>query len=875
MLRIVFSLILTVLCVVPSMAQELNLGTAESFEDVVEPIITRQEREIYDKLVDGEARLYFQSIFWYKRDTSPGTAANEFKRAYYQRRQEANFQFGEGDTPGTKTDRGQLYLLLGEPADVAQRQLPGGGARPTYEEVWQYPNYDLRVRFQTDSRTGGYVMQERTVMRQALEKIRYRQVIDRAEPYQLKRIPLTLPNLGITKDIENLTADVKNDLGYVVSYDFFEGDLNRSEVFVGITFLDASPRGVTIHLTAFDPYANKVIDYKKAVQPTNGEMVSFTIALEPDQYDMLLRMDDKDGRASIDRRKVDVPRVGGGQATASSLYLSPGLQPVPLQGFLAPKKFVFDDLYFPIQNHLPGFDGGRLYLMQHFYNYGGKPEVSYFINHQPVEARIEADVAEGRVLRRIVSIPFGDRGAGPHHVKSVFSDQRGNLKATGRFTRLDGAKRPSRLLAGATVDDGFRLVLPANNKIEDLDRVVVRANDGVTIQRMYVIHNGILIYEQDKAPWEVRIPEDRLAFGGDNELTIIVATDQGTFYRKRTFEPLRVAERIRTRVVQIFFNAFNQENTFVSNLNLAGLRVTVDGESVEPKEVKKVEEPITYCFLVDTSFSMQQSFSTNMGALRKFVESMRPEDRGYFIEFSDNYWQYSRPTVSKAVLLAVATQLRVHAPNVQNMDRIQGENNTYIYDSVITAIQSLAQFSGRKVIILVSDGKGIEGVYPRNGMLSYARQNDVVIFTLWLDNNPIVSDDDLNFLRTEKTRTEKVLRAIGLSRLFSDKDTRQAIIGSKIRQSSINEGLLKILAEESGGFHYRVFMADRSLIRDYVADIEAAMQNQYLMTLNLPIAPKAQTVDIKASEPDISIRNKSRVKVRISNPLLDTLDEEE
>jgi len=168
-----------------------------------------------------------------------------------------------------------------------------------------------------------------------------------------------------------------------------------------------------------------------------------------------------------------------------------------------------------------------------------------------------------------------------------------------------------------------------------------------------------------------------------------------------------------------------------------------------------------------------------------------------------------------------------------------------------------------------ADGIGIEGSYSRNGMLAYARENNVVIYSLWLDNNPKLSEDETRFLQREKTGGEKFARKIGLSRFFSKKDAKLTHISNKVRHASIAEGLLKIMAEESGGFHYRIFRADRTLIRDYVEDIEEAVESQFVMALNLPVSLRDYEIEITSSEPGIEIRNKSKVKVRDSNPLID------
>ncbi len=847
--------------------QSLKLKAKEDFRDIVEPIITEGEKDIYKSLPDFRSRKYFQNIFWYKRNPTPATTSNPYRREFFERRQIARDQFAEADLPGFSTERGQVYLLLGDPDDVVQNKLDNSGLRTGYEEIWIYNEFKLKLRFIYDGVRPNYVLMDKDKVGPQLERIRNLAVLDRAEPYFFKESQLTLPNLGFTKDIENLVADDKRQLEYELTYAFFKGDLNRTELFVGVTFKDASDRGMDIHLAAYDPYDNKVEDFKKRVSPKNGQLVSFSVVIEPDQYDIVLRLMDRDGRESIDRQKIDVPRIALAQPAASSLLAAPDLQTIPLQGFQEPKKFVFEDLFFPITNDWSSFKNDRLYLMQHFYNFTETPKVTYYLDHQPVEAKLERMVSDHWGYRTVVSIPLTGVKPGQHHIKSAYRDETGQLAISPLLWNMGAGSASGSMLTQARVSDKIKMIHPAQANAELLERVVLRPDPQLKVKAMYVFLNGRLITQQDREPWEVFVDSGQFSISGVNTITAVMDTNEGLFKVQKELIPLKADEKIQTRVVQIYFNAFDPKLKFISDLDLKSLSVEVDGEPAQPKDIMKVDEPITYCYVVDTSYSMKESFEGNISAIRKFIQSMRPQDRGYFVGFNSDYHQYMEPNQSKDVLLAVAESLQVAKPNPKQGDQLYIENETYIYDAVISSIHTLHQYSGRKVIILVSDGIGKEGHYRMNAMLSYARENDVVIYSLWLDNNPELSDDETKFLQKETGRAEKVVRAIGLSRFFAKKDSRKNYIGQKIRKSAINQGAVKILAEESGGFHYRIFKADRSMIRDYIEDIESAVQTQYVMNLELPVSIKEQEVDIFSSDPNVAIRSKTHVKVRKSNPL--------
>lgn len=82
-------------------------------------IITPRERDVFLKLRTDRERDIFMDAFWAHRDPTPNTPENEFKTEHYRRIAYANHQFGRvSPLPGWKTDRGRMYIILGEPKTV-------------------------------------------------------------------------------------------------------------------------------------------------------------------------------------------------------------------------------------------------------------------------------------------------------------------------------------------------------------------------------------------------------------------------------------------------------------------------------------------------------------------------------------------------------------------------------------------------------------------------------------------------------------------------------------------------------------------------------------------------------------------------------------
>lgn len=124
----------------PSGRQEAGTKLAEPYkkwlEEEVVCIIAPAEREVFTKLRTDRERDLFIEAFWKQRDPTPGDAANEFKTEHFRRVAHADRALGrDAPRPGRRTDRGRVYIILGEPREVQRFE----GKSQTYDaEVWFY-----------------------------------------------------------------------------------------------------------------------------------------------------------------------------------------------------------------------------------------------------------------------------------------------------------------------------------------------------------------------------------------------------------------------------------------------------------------------------------------------------------------------------------------------------------------------------------------------------------------------------------------------------------------------------------------------------------------------------------------------------------------
>lgn len=127
----------------PAPAQDaLPLGDAHRkwLEQEVLYIISDREKDAFERLQSEAEREAFIEAFWRRRDPEPLTPENEYRLEHHERIAYANSRLG-GETamPGWMTDRGRIWIQLGEP-DERETFAAVPGLYPT--ELWFYLQND-------------------------------------------------------------------------------------------------------------------------------------------------------------------------------------------------------------------------------------------------------------------------------------------------------------------------------------------------------------------------------------------------------------------------------------------------------------------------------------------------------------------------------------------------------------------------------------------------------------------------------------------------------------------------------------------------------------------------------------------------------------
>jgi GWxTD domain-containing protein len=131
-------------------------------------LLSDDEEKEWKKLRADDERAKFAKEFWAKRDPTPGTEANEYEMVFWKRVEQADKNFKSISKPGSLTDMGRVFLLLGPPTKT-DKDAKGMG-------IWTYEPNELTqvdtkivMRFAAADTGGGALLLDHKLLDQYVD----------------------------------------------------------------------------------------------------------------------------------------------------------------------------------------------------------------------------------------------------------------------------------------------------------------------------------------------------------------------------------------------------------------------------------------------------------------------------------------------------------------------------------------------------------------------------------------------------------------------------------------------------------------------------------------------------------------------------------
>ena len=170
-------------------------------------------------------------------------------------------------------------------------------------------------------------------------------------------------------------------------------------------------------------------------------------------------------------------------------------------------------------------------------------------------------------------------------------------------------------------------------------------------------------------------------------------------------------------LVELFLNVRNNGGWFVDGLGKEDFIVHDDGDVRELAFFESEEYPVTVVLLLDTSGSMLESMVYLQTAAAKFLTSLRENDKVALYSFGGMLKELAPFTKEKLKL-------------VEYIDHIYADGGTPLYDAVVRGVSLLTKVSGRKAILLFTDGADTTSRLSYESVARRCGRSSVPVFTI-------------------------------------------------------------------------------------------------------------------------------------------------
>ena len=249
--------------------------------------------------------------------------------------------------------------------------------------------------------------------------------------------------------------------------------------------------------------------------------------------------------------------------------------------------------------------------------------------------------------------------------------------------------------------------------------IEVQKPSGAIVERIELFLNETPVATIYQPPYSARVPLE------SNSLAYLRAVaylkDGATTEDAVIFNSPGFVDAVKVRMIELYATVLDKEGRPVYPLEQELFSLAEDGQ---PQEILRFETqdnlPIHAVLLLDSSASMAELLDTVRDAAMGFLEDIvGPKDRAAVITFSEQP-RLAAPFTNEISDLAAA------------LGGLHAEQSTALYDSLRFALYYFQGIKGQKALLVLSDGEDRRSKSTYEEVLDYAQSAGVTIFTIGL-----------------------------------------------------------------------------------------------------------------------------------------------
>lgn len=170
-------------------------------------------------------------------------------------------------------------------------------------------------------------------------------------------------------------------------------------------------------------------------------------------------------------------------------------------------------------------------------------------------------------------------------------------------------------------------------------------------------------------------------------------------------------------LVEVYATVTDLKGEPVTGLRASDFRVSEDDAPQTITAFAAGEFPLAVAIGIDRSFSMKDRLPVARSAARSFIGALRPNDQLMVVAIG-----------SDAEVIAPLSPN--HAAALAAIDKLDPWGTTPLYDATLSALDAIQLATGRRALVLLSDGTDRYSAATATELIEHARQQDVLIYPI-------------------------------------------------------------------------------------------------------------------------------------------------
>jgi len=327
-------------------------------------------------------------------------------------------------------------------------------------------------------------------------------------------------------------------------------------------------------------------------------------------------------------------------------------------------------------------------------------------------------------------------------------------------------------------------------------------------------------------------------------------------------EPDKIKKTNKT-FVSVPVSVSDREGHYISGLKKEDFTLYEDGVEQKITNFATYDEPFNIALLLDTSISTKDTLEKIKDAAKDFIELLNPNDQCLIATFD-----------SQVNILNSFTSNQQNLINSLNKVQTAVQDGTVIYRAVEQIAQkSFDNVQGRKVIVLLSDGKDFGSSVTKDELFNQLEESDVLIYTLFyktgagLNKLKIGSDvtvkEGMENKKQQKKKQQKKKKEYSIfipAQVDLPSDEEIEFVERKADIEAID--FLKEMSDTTAG---RFYPSDTPKLSEIFKKVAGELRQQYRLSYQSKDAGNdalAHNINVKVKRSDVVVRARGKFRAK-------------